>query len=235
MLSSCKSNEEKLDKLTSNIEEIVEQLDDESSAEATLKLVAKFESLTKHVPSSLLKLNKEEFMALSGSEDFINAVNEYYSTLSTTAIKRGLDEIGGLDNLLNSKEEMPYEEETDYSSSSISSKKWNKILDKYEKMVDKLIPMYKKIAKGDMNVLVDCTKYTESVYSLAEELEDAKSEMSSTQLERFLNITSKLTKAVAGSDLGMGSMSSLFQMIDEIGEMSVDEFPEDDSEDYEDY
>ena len=227
MLSACKSNDDKLEKLTLQISMISHQLVDSSSEDEVQRLVDKYESLTKNVPSSLVKLNKEEFMKLNGSKEFITTVSNYFYTLSEVtdaSTSNGIDD--GLDMLNNIlKMESDFEDEdmdnSRSKSKSTSSKNWDKVLDNYEKLMNNIIPIYKKMAAGDLSAMTDATKYYSNFMKLAEELENSEDDMTPEQYERFLDITSKLTTSLNGSSMGIGEISNLFDGL----------FDEDDNDD----
>lgn len=74
---------------------------------------------------------------------------------------------------------------------------WDKVLDDYEKYVNQCISVYKKISNGDMNAMNSYSQLVENLGELSEKLENAEGEMTTSQANRYLKITQKLTSAVS--------------------------------------
>lgn len=87
-------------------------------------------------------------------------------------------------------------EEGTNNSISAGSEDWNSLLDTYESYVDKYISYMKKAANGDMSALSEYPALMEKAQELSEKIENAKDDMSSSQLKRYMNITMKMTNAV---------------------------------------
>ena len=87
-------------------------------------------------------------------------------------------------------------EEGTNNSISSGSEDWDSLLDTYESYVDKYISYMKKAANGDMSALSEYPALMEKAQELSEKIENAKDDMSSSQLKRYMNITMKTTNAV---------------------------------------
>lgn len=87
-------------------------------------------------------------------------------------------------------------EEGTNNSISSGSEDWDSLLDTYESYVDKYISYMKKAANGDMSALSEYPALMEKAQELSEKIENAKDDMSSSQLKRYMNITMKMTNAV---------------------------------------
>ena len=87
-------------------------------------------------------------------------------------------------------------EEGTNNSISSESEDWDSLLDTYESYVDKYISYMKKAANGDMSALSEYPALMEKAQELSEKIENAKDDMSSSQLKRYMNITMKMTNAV---------------------------------------
>lgn len=74
---------------------------------------------------------------------------------------------------------------------------WDKVLDDYEKYVNQLISLYQKIENGDEHVMDSYAKLLDKLESLNNDLEDAKGEMTASQMNRYLNITQKLSTSIS--------------------------------------
>ena len=86
------------------------------------------------------------------------------------------------------------------SSSSISSSgkcsaDIDKMLDEYEKFVDKYIAMAKKAQNGDISALSEYANMLESAEKLGDKLDACDGDMSATQISRYTRITSKMASA----------------------------------------
>lgn len=95
-------------------------------------------------------------------------------------------------------------DEDDFSSSASSSTSStngkssadiDKMLDEYEKFVDKYIALMKKAQNGDVSVMSEYASMLESAERLSEELDNCDGDMTSAQLSRYTRITSKMTSA----------------------------------------
>lgn len=87
-------------------------------------------------------------------------------------------------------------EEGTNNSISAGSEDWDSLLDTYESYVDKYISYMKKAANGDMSALSEYPALMEKAQELSEKIENAKDDMSSSQLKRYMEITMKMTNAV---------------------------------------
>ena len=77
-----------------------------------------------------------------------------------------------------------------------SSSDWDSILDSYEKYVNEYIAVYKKVQSGDMSAYSKMASLMEKYQKLAEQLEIASDELTSSQLARLQKINAKLAKAI---------------------------------------
>lgn len=82
------------------------------------------------------------------------------------------------------------------AASSSSSSDWDSVLDSYEKYVNEYIAVYKKVQAGDTSVYSKMASLMEKYQKLAEQLENASDELTSSQLARFQKINAKLAKAI---------------------------------------
>lgn len=74
---------------------------------------------------------------------------------------------------------------------------WDEILDAYESYVNNYISCVKKAANGDISALTDMAEMLESAESFGDKLDNASSDLSSSQMSRYIKITSKLASAAA--------------------------------------
>ena len=81
----------------------------------------------------------------------------------------------------------------DSYSSSTSSENWDAVLDSYESYIDQYIALYKKAQAGDMSAMSEYATFMEKAAELSEKLSNAKSDMSSAQISRFVKLQAKLT------------------------------------------
>lgn len=77
------------------------------------------------------------------------------------------------------------------SSSDEGSSGIDAFLDRYERCVDAIIRMHKKIANDDPTALADYADYMEEMEALGEEADEVRGRMSAAQLKRFQKILSK--------------------------------------------
>ena len=82
------------------------------------------------------------------------------------------------------------------SASSSSSSDVDKLLDSYDKYVDKYIKLLKKAQAGDPTAIIEYAKVLKQAQDLEKKLNKCEGEMDSAQIERYSKITAKLTKAL---------------------------------------
>lgn len=81
------------------------------------------------------------------------------------------------------------------TSSTTPSNNWDSILDEYDAFVDNYIKLFKKAQTGDMSAMTEYAECLEKAQSLQSKLENAKSELTASQISRLNKIISKLSKA----------------------------------------
>lgn len=86
-----------------------------------------------------------------------------------------------------------YSSSTDSPSSSSSSSDWDKILDDYEKFVNRYVAVLKKVNQGDMNAMSESAELMEEYMEFVEELDGASDEMTAAQAARYSRITMKVS------------------------------------------
>lgn len=72
---------------------------------------------------------------------------------------------------------------------------WDKELDKYESLVNRMIVLHRKVTQGDPTAMPDYLKIKEQAESLDKKLEDA-TDMNDAQMARFLNLQKKMLNAL---------------------------------------
>ena len=80
-------------------------------------------------------------------------------------------------------------------SSGSGSEDWDELLESYEEYVDKYISYLKKAAKGDVTALSEYPALMEKAQEFSNKLQNAQSDMSTSQWARYNKITSKMLKA----------------------------------------
>lgn len=81
-------------------------------------------------------------------------------------------------------------------SSDNGSVDWDEWLDQYERCVDKVISLNKKMKNNDPSAISEYTEYYEEMQKLSEKVESAKGDLSVAQLNRLNKILAKLAKNV---------------------------------------
>ena len=72
----------------------------------------------------------------------------------------------------------------------------DELLDKYEEYYDTYISLMKKAKNGDMSAVVEYGKYIKKSQELSKKIEQAKGDLTTSQLARFQKIQMKLMKAM---------------------------------------
>ncbi len=83
------------------------------------------------------------------------------------------------------------------SSYETDSEDWDKILDYYERYVDKCISLAKRTQNGDIEALAEYSSLLEEAQRLSDRLSNAKDVMSSSQWSRYYRITSRMAEAAS--------------------------------------
>ena len=79
--------------------------------------------------------------------------------------------------------------------SSDSSSDWDAVLDDYEKYIDNYIKLLKKAKNGDLTAITESLDLMENAESLGNKLDNAKGDMSTNQLKRYMKLQKKLLSA----------------------------------------
>lgn len=92
-----------------------------------------------------------------------------------------------------------------YSSSSSSSstssstnsggEDWDAVLKSYETYIDQYIKLMKKAKDGDASAMTEYAEMMQNATDLAEKMESAGDDLSTTQMNKFLKLQTKLTNA----------------------------------------
>ena len=85
-----------------------------------------------------------------------------------------------------------YEEDAEENE---GTQDWDALLNSYEQYVDKYISYMNKAAKGDMSALSEYPALMEKAQELSDRMVEAQGEMSSSQWNRYVKITTKMTEA----------------------------------------
>ncbi len=107
-----------------------------------------------------------------------------------------------VDDIASSTSDDSYSSDVDDNSSSDV----DDMLNEYEKFVDNYISLVKKVAKGDMSAMTKMNDYMESAESLSRKIDNCSGSMNSSQMQRYLKITGKMTEAAA--DMAGGVVNS---------------------------
>ncbi len=78
-----------------------------------------------------------------------------------------------------------------------SDSDWDVYLSEYEQFIDKYVDMLKKAKTGDISAISDYSTYLEKANNLQLKMSEAKSQLTTAQLDRFVKLQNKLTNAVS--------------------------------------
>ena len=101
---------------------------------------------------------------------------------------------GGNKDISNSLSQNAREEDSNEQNSN-TSEDWNAVLDAYEKYVDQYIRMMERVNKGDDTAIAEYPGLLAKAEELQKKLENAKGEMTSTQIARLNKIQQKMLDA----------------------------------------
>ena len=107
------------------------------------------------------------------------------------------------DTLNESSDESTYEtessevsnESSETTEESSGSADWDELLSSYEEYVDEYVSLAKKAAEGDNSAISEYPALLEKAKELGDKLKNAESDMSSSQLEKYQEITAKMAEA----------------------------------------
>jgi len=74
---------------------------------------------------------------------------------------------------------------------------WDKALDSYEDYIDKYIVLLKKVQNGDSAAMSEYSEMMQKATEMAEKMQNASEDLSTTQMNRFMKLQSKLANAAA--------------------------------------
>ena len=142
--------------------------------------------------------------ACSSKSDSKETENEMSTTeeLSSEAEESGTDGAISFDNDAIEKatstilSDNDNDNDDDEVKSSASSTDWDSTLDSYEEYVDKYVALVKKAAKDDLSAMAEYPSMLNKAQEFSNKLEKAKGEMSSSQMSRYMKITSKMAAAM---------------------------------------
>lgn len=212
LISSCamsdseflKNSSEKINKMTAKMEKV------ENLADYQV-IVAEFQKLIDSAPSSLNQLNEEDLCKIEGGETFLEAVANFTTASASVAGKVTMNSLDSFNNMVSAVEDViektssavngmykedddeeddnDSEEEDSDSNYSEEELEMARMIDEYEKIVDKFISNQ----KGGMDILTNSRTY-ESALNLASKIEEI-GELPSNLNKRFYDLQYKLTRA----------------------------------------
>lgn len=166
----------------------------------------------------LLDINGNEINDVNGDWIIMKLAN-YECTKSIPSAKAGtqiptkfqyglltdetlIDKIGGfkmyVDIKLSDEEIKEHEEVNDntITSANVDSEDWDKALDDYEAYIDSYIKLLKKAQAGDMSAMTEYPTCLEKAEAFGKKFDNAKGSMSTKQMKRYMEITTKMTTAI---------------------------------------
>jgi hypothetical protein len=81
------------------------------------------------------------------------------------------------------------------SSSNSGSEDWDAVLKSYENYIDQYIKLMKKAKNGDASAMTEYVEMMEKATDLAEKMESAGDDLSTSQMNKFLKLQTKLANA----------------------------------------
>ena len=200
LVVSCSKSKE--DKFLSDIEDFVEECEKMSKKELPEKAEILADQLQSKVESSYgVELSFGNSTIAESAEKGGLVLNEKQKEKADeldSRIFKIAQKARGYDS---SNEELGDDEEelssnySDDSDSTSSSEDWDSLLDSYEEYVGEYISYMKKAAKGDMDALSEYPALMEKAQEYSKKMKNAQGEMSSSQWNRYMEITTKMSKA----------------------------------------
>jgi len=149
------------------------------------------------VPSKTFKLDSKEEVkeflqkvsTLSFEEDILS---EKYSP-DLVAVDIYKPSIDDTTNDFSNKSTSDVDCNDNLASSAEGSNDWDELLNTYEQYVNSYIKLYKKAMNGDASAMTEYVSFMEKATQLSEKLSDADTEMTNAQLQRYMEITNKMT------------------------------------------
>lgn len=83
------------------------------------------------------------------------------------------------------------------SNKSASSEDWDKVLKSYESYIDQYIKLMKKAKNGDMSAMTEYASMMEKASDLADKMNNAGDDLSTSQMAKFVKLQTKLANAAA--------------------------------------
>ncbi len=147
-----------------------------------------FELMDSDKVAELLNSNVGAVKNLTFKSDFFNVDTDVCAKIFTDAATfEWVDDIFAAQS-----NELPTNKQKSVSKTD-SNNEWDAVLDSYESCIDKYIALYKKAQAGDMSAMSEYVSFMEKATELSEKLGNAKNDMSSAQMSRFVKLQAKLT------------------------------------------
>lgn len=149
------------------------------------------------VPSKTFKLDSKEevkeFLQKVSTLSFEeNVLSEKYSP-DLVAVDTYKPSINDITDDLSNQSTLDVESNDNVASAAEGSNDWDKLLNTYEQYVNSYIKLYKKAMNGDASAMTEYISFMEKATQLSEKLSDADTEMTNAQLQRYMEITNKMT------------------------------------------
>ncbi len=122
----------------------------------------------------------------------VEVEEDYYGDTADEETESSYDTYG------DDTDDMSYEsddDDTDATSDETGGEDINAMLDSYEEFVDEYISYVKKAANGDVSALAQYPEVMEKAEALDKKIKSVKSDLTSSQMKRYMKITAKMTKA----------------------------------------
>ena len=112
--------------------------------------------------------------------------------------KAKYDKVAGIKLIINLDFDEQFINEKPAPKKSATSKKnnWDSLLNEYENYVDQYIKFYKKAMNGDMSAMNEYMDLLEKAQEISEQLNTEQNNMTTTQMNRYLKITNKMSNAM---------------------------------------
>lgn len=139
-----------------------------------------------YVAALLFAAVSTAFVSCGGSKSESTSADEDTTEMTTDSLTdESTDDFGDATD----------ETEDESSSDETASADVEELLDSYESYVDEYISFMKKAVSGDMTAMAKYPELLQKARDFSEKCEAAKGDFTSAQLNRYMEITAKMTEA----------------------------------------
>lgn len=195
ILTSCGREENTPQKIVQELEKCLEGIKPEEVNDISEE---KAVEISKCMLPYLQKVKENtEKMSHKESEEFSEKLRTELekSKYKEILVNMDYDKVKELANS-DTEESFSNNDDSEHNSSN-SNKDWDAFLKSYEEYIDQYIKLAKKSKAGDMSAMTEYAEYMQKATDLQEKMEKAKSDLSTSQMAKYMKLQAKFMEAMS--------------------------------------